>query len=160
MAQQLRIQLAEELEQSVMIGIRTGGVTVAGILHSELGISTPAGELNINFYRDDFSRIGLHPTVGASNLPTNIDNKIIILIDDVIYSGRTIRAAMNEIFDYGRPAKIVLAVLVEREGRELPIRPDIVGQTIDLQPGYQAKLQLSDLSLQIEQMDKAEGATQ
>ena len=146
MAQQLKNQLADDLDKCLMIGICTGGVTIAEQIHEKLGLPTPLGELNISFYRDDFSRIGLHPTVGASNLPEDVDERIIILVDDVIYSGRTIRAAMNEIFDYGRPAKIILAALVEREGRELPIRADIIGQALDLQISEQVKLQ-DDLSL-------------
>lgn len=146
MAQQLKIQVADDLDNCLMIGICTGGVTIAEQLHQQLELGTPLGELNISFYRDDFSRIGLHPTVGASHLPVDVDERIIILVDDVIYSGRTIRAAMNEIFDYGRPAKIILAALVEREGRELPIRADIIGQTMDLQISQQVKLQ-EDISL-------------
>lgn len=157
MAQQLKIQLADNLDNCLMIGICTGGVTIAEQLHKQLELPTPLGELNISFYRDDFSRIGLHPTVGASHLPEDVDERIIILVDDVIYSGRTIRAAMNEIFDYGRPAKIILAALVEREGRELPICADIIGQAMDLQTSEQVKLQ-GDLSLLVTET-KVDGGT-
>lgn len=146
MAQQLKILLDQEINDCVMIGIRTGGVRIARLLHQKLELQATLGELNISFYRDDFSRIGLHPSVGASTLPEAIDGRTIVLIDDVIYSGRTIRAALNEIFDYGRPAKVILAALVEREGRELPIRADIIGQAMDLKPDEQVKLQ-DDLSL-------------
>ncbi len=149
MAHQLREELAQTLDEAVIVGIHTGGVNVAAILHESLSLNTPLCELNINFYRDDFSQIGLHPSVGASKLPTNIDDKTIILVDDVIYSGRTIRAAMNELFDFGRPSRIILAVLVQREGRELPIRPDIVGQSLSLTPNSQIKLQGQDMSLLI-----------
>ena len=157
MAQQLKTQLADDLENCLMIGICTGGVTIAEQLHKKLELQVPLGELNISFYRDDFSRIGLHPTVGASHLPEDVDERTIILVDDVVYSGRTIRAAMNEIFDYGRPAKIILAALVEREGRELPIRADIIGQAMDLQISEQVKLQ-EDLSLLITN-SKVDGGT-
>ncbi len=152
MAQQLIIQAADDLENCLMIGICTGGVTIAEQLHKQLELPTPLGELNISFYRDDFSRIGLHPTVGASNLPEDVDERTIILVDDVIYSGRTIRAAMNEIFDYGRPSKIMLAALVERDGRELPIRADIIGQAMGLKISEQVKLQ-EDLSLLVTDSD-------
>jgi pyrimidine operon attenuation protein/uracil phosphoribosyltransferase len=151
MTQQLRIQLADDLNTCVMIGIHTGGVRVAQRLHQALKLQTELGELNISFYRDDFSRIGLHPTVGTSTLQAGVDNKTIILVDDVIHSGRTIRAAMNEIFDYGRPARIILATLVERDGRELPIRADIIGQGVDLQLNDQIKLHPDEMSLLISQ---------
>ena len=157
MTRKISLMLDEELQNCLMIGIHTGGVSVAQHLHKELGINSPLGELNISFYRDDFSRIGLHPTVGASNIPESVDDRVIILVDDVIHSGRTIRAAMNEIFDFGRPSKIVLAALVEREGRELPIRADVIGQAMDLQPHDQVKLQVGDMSLIVSQSSSAGG---
>ena len=151
MTRKISLMLGEELDSCLMIGIHTGGVSVAHRLHQELGLNSSLGELNISFYRDDFSRIGLHPTVGASHIPESVDDRIIILVDDVIHSGRTIRAAMNEIFDFGRPSKIILAALVEREGRELPIRADIIGQAMDLQAHDQVKLQAGDMSLVVSQ---------
>ncbi len=110
-----------------MIGIRTGGAWVAERLHKALGISLPLGTLDISFYRDDFSRIGLHPEVEPSHIPFDVDNRSVLLIDDVLYSGRTVRAAMNELFDYGRPANVRLVVLVDRGGRELPVAAEFVG---------------------------------
>ena len=160
MAHQLRVQLGESLDACLMIGIHSGGVRIAKILHQQLELSQPLGELNISFYRDDFSRIGLHPTVGASKLPCAVDDQTIILVDDVIYSGRTIRAAMNEIFDYGRPKRIILATLVEREGRELPIRADVIGQAMDLRPGDRVKLQADDLSLAVYEGEQDGGTSQ
>ncbi|MEE8320738.1 MAG: bifunctional pyr operon transcriptional regulator/uracil phosphoribosyltransferase PyrR [Gammaproteobacteria bacterium] len=124
----------------VMIGIHTGGIWVASYLHRQLQLDDPLGELNIAFYRDDFSRIGMHPRVAPSNLPFEIDNKHIILVDDVLYTGRTIRAALNEIFDYGRPASVTLAVLVERGGRELPVQADVVGKSMTLKDDEHVKL--------------------
>ena len=115
---------------TVIVGIHTGGVWVAERLHALLGRTLPLGTLDISFYRDDFSRIGLHPQVKPSNLPFDLEGRDILLVDDVLHSGRTVRAAMNELFDYGRPASIRLAVLVDRGGRELPIRPDFAGLTL------------------------------
>jgi pyrimidine operon attenuation protein / uracil phosphoribosyltransferase len=112
---------------TVIVGIHTGGVWVAERLHALLGCKQPLGMLDISFYRDDFSRIGLHPQVKPSNLPFDLEGRDILLVDDVLHSGRTVRAAMNELFDYGRPASIRLAVLVDRGGHELPIRPGLHG---------------------------------
>ena len=131
-AEALLAHLVEQIEPHVtaetgMIGIRTGGAWLAERLHDALGVSLPLGTLDISFYRDDFSRIGLHPEVEPSHIPFDVDNRPILLIDDVLYSGRTVRAAMNELFDYGRPASIRLAVLVDRGGRELPIAAEFAG---------------------------------
>lgn len=123
-----------------MIGIQTGGVWVARELIERMGINTPLGELNIAFYRDDFSQIGLHPRVSPSSLPFDVENRHIILVDDVLHTGRTIRAALNEIFDFGRPASVTLVVLIERSGQELPIRADIFGKRISLKSDEHVKL--------------------
>ena len=123
-----------------MIGIQRGGVWVASLIHQKLKLVDPLGELNIAFYRDDFSKIGVHPEGKPSKLSTNLDDRHVIIVDDVLHTGRTIRAAMNEIFDYGRPASISLAILIERSGRELPIHPDIIGKTITLKEGEHVKL--------------------
>ena len=119
--------------QPVMIGIYTGGVWIAQQLtHALLGMTEPLGTLDISFYRDDFSQVGVNPQVKASNLPLNIDGRHVVLVDDVLQTGRTIRAALNEIFDYGRPASVMLAVLIERDGRELPIEAQVVGEHLKL----------------------------
>lgn len=149
MAQQLRVHVSSA-EEPLMIGIHTGGVWVAQQLHQRLGLQQPLGTLDISFYRDDFSRIGMNPEVKPSNLPFEVEDRTIILVDDVLQSGRTIRAALNEIFDYGRPARVILAVLLERSGHELPIRADIAGAHIDLAADEQVKLSGPDnLSLSI-----------
>lgn len=135
-----RIIDERQLVNPLMIGIRTGGVWVAEHMHRRLNISEPLGLLDISFYRDDFSQIGVNPNVKPSQLPTHIEGRDIILIDDVFYTGRTIRAAMNEIFDYGRPNQIVLAVLIERDGRQIPLNPDCVGTRITLNSGQRIKL--------------------
>ena len=123
-----------------MIGIRTGGVWVAEALHKTLKITRPLGSLNISFYRDDFTRVGMHPQVQPSSLPFSVEDQHIILVDDVLQTGRTIRAALNEIFDYGRPASVTLVTLVERCGKELPIAADIVGVKVDLKNNQSIKL--------------------
>ena len=141
MARDLRSLLASQaIEQPAMVGIHTGGVWVARRLHALLGLELPLGSLDISFYRDDFTRIGMNPQVRPSNLPFNVDNRHIILVDDVLYTGRTIRAALNEIFDYGRPASVLLAVLVDRGGRELPIQPHVAGKRMSLPSSQQVKL--------------------
>lgn len=128
-------------QQPIIVGIETGGYWVAKAIHQAINPETDLGRLNISFYRDDFTKSGLHPTVKPSSLPTDIDGKTIILVDDVLYSGRTIRAAMNEIFDYGRPQRIILAILIDRGEREIPIQADIVADRIELKPGEHIKLE-------------------
>ena len=135
MAVHLRRMLdAAEIREPAVVGIRTGGVWIAERLRTMLQIHEPLGELNIAFYRDDFSRIGIHPTVEPSSLPFDVDNRDLILVDDILYTGRTIRAAMNEIFDYGRPRSIRLAVLFDRSGRELPIQPTFTAARVTVSP--------------------------
>ena len=136
-AEQLTRQLAEAIKprlraNSVLVGIHTGGAWVAEKIQAQLGGTLPLGTLNISFYRDDFSRIGLHPQVTPSDIPFEVEDAHVILIDDVLHTGRTIRAAMNELYDYGRPAAIELAVLIDRGGRELPIAADMVGARLTL----------------------------
>lgn len=149
MAAELR-ERVEINERTAMVGIHTGGVWIAQRLHQLLGIKEPLGVLDISFYRDDFTRIGMNPQVKPSELPFTLDDRNIILVDDVLHTGRTVRAAMNELFDYGRPASIVLATLVERSGRELPIEANVVGLQLDLGPGEHVKLNGPEpLSLEI-----------
>lgn len=136
-AEQLLASLTEKLRPAVdetvaMIGIHTGGAWLAKRLHQALGISLPLGVLDISFYRDDYSKIGLHPQVKPSDMPFEVEGSHIILVDDVLYTGRTIRAAVNEVFDYGRPASIHLAVLIDRGGRELPIAAQYIGAALSL----------------------------
>jgi pyrimidine operon attenuation protein/uracil phosphoribosyltransferase len=123
-----------------MIGIRTGGIWVAEQLHQSLSIQEPLGIIDISFYRDDFTQIGLNPEVRPSMIDFEVDDRHIVLVDDVLHTGRTIRAALNEIFDYGRPRSVTLAALVERSGRELPIEPNVIGVEVTLQPQEQIKL--------------------
>ena len=124
----------------LFVGIHSGGVWIAQRLHELFGSTLPLGKLNIAFYRDDFSRIGLHPRVTPSSLPFDVTDRHVILVDDVLYTGRTVRAAMNELFDYGRAASICLAVLVDRSGRELPIQADVTGKHLNLAANQHVKL--------------------
>lgn len=131
--QSFREKIREKLTPEVaLVGIHSGGAWIAERLQTELEQDIPVGTLDISFYRDDFSRIGLHPQVKPSHIPFEIEGKHIILIDDVLYTGRTTRAAMNELFDYGRPSRITLATLIDRGDRELPIYAEIVGAEISL----------------------------
>lgn len=126
--------------QTVIVGVETGGAWIGRRLHEHFEFASSMCTLNISFYRDDFSMIGLHPSVGPSHIPADIDGKIVILVDDVLYTGRTVRAALNELFDYGRPAAVRLAVLVDRGARELPFAPDAVGLQLDLDDSRRIKL--------------------
>jgi len=128
------------IEKPLMVGIHTGGAWLAEKLHKQLKLEDDLSTLDISFYRDDFSRIGMNPQVKPSSLPPQVEDRHIILVDDVLQTGRTIRAAMNEIFDYGRPASITLACLIERSGREIPIQADVVGQALELSDNEQVKL--------------------
>lgn len=130
--------------QPLIVGIETGGTWIAEALRQRIAPDAELGRLNISFYRDDFTRSGLHPTVKPSSLPTEIDDRTIVLVDDVLHSGRTVRAAMNEIFDYGRPKRILLAILIDRGEREIPIQADVVGATMELDSGSHIKLEGPD----------------
>ncbi len=145
-AEQLCADLAARLRpdlrpDSVLVGIHTGGVWVAQRLHAVLGLDTPLGSIDVAFYRDDFSRAGLHPQIRSSEMPFEVADRPIVIVDDVLYTGRTVRAALNEIFDYGRPARVDLAVLVDRGGRELPVCPRWVGQVLAVEAGKNLQLE-------------------
>ena len=115
-----------------LVGIRTGGVWLAERLHQELAITKPLGILSVSFYRDDFDKIGLHTQIKPSEIPFEVEGAHILLVDDVLNTGRTVRAAINELFDYGRPASIILAALIDRGGRELPIAAQYIGVELEL----------------------------
>jgi len=144
-AEQLLDILAENIrplleDDTALVGIYSGGAWIAKRLLEKLGGDIPLGTLDISFYRDDFSRIGLHPQVKPSNIPFDVEGRHVVLVDDVLYTGRTVRAAMNELFDYGRPARISLAVLVDRGGRELPVDAQAVGMKMELPAGQNLEL--------------------
>ncbi len=141
MARELRELLQRRgIEQPHFIGIRTGGVWVAEALLRELQLDTPLGTLDVSFYRDDFTRSGLHPQVRPSELPFEVEGQHLILIDDVLMSGRTVRAALNELFDYGRPASVTLVCLLDLDARELPVQADVLGASLALAPEQRVKL--------------------
>jgi pyrimidine operon attenuation protein/uracil phosphoribosyltransferase len=143
---------AEGEARCTLVGIHQGGAWLARALQQRLGLEKPPASLDIAFYRDDLARAGLPDDIQPSRMPLNIDDQVIILVDDILYTGRTLRAAMNEIFDYGRPAAVRLAVLLERPGRELPVAPDIAAAPIELGPRQRVKLRGPDpLHLVIEE---------
>ena len=136
-AEELLIKLADGIKpfvtpETALIGIHSGGVWLMERLLPMLGHDLVHGTLDVSFYRDDFGSRGLHAETRPSQIPFEVNDRNILLIDDVFYTGRTIRAAMNELFDYGRPASISLAVLVNRGGRELPIAPQFCAAEIPL----------------------------
>lgn len=161
-AERLYASLLEQLKSCAavqpdlkLVGIHSGGVWIAERLQRDLGLTGSIGMLDISFYRDDFDRIGLHPQVKPTDLPFDVEGASIVLVDDVLYTGRTIRGAMNVLFDYGRPARIDLAVLLDRGGRELPIAARWAGVRDEaaLPEGQQYVLSRNDagaLSLDIE----------
>mgnify|MGYP001810330129 CR=1 FL=1 len=152
-------QLAELIRphlkpDTAMIGIHSGGAWVAEILHRKLGLTTPLGCLDVAFYRDDYRSRGLHTRPRRSEIPCYIEGSNVILVDDVLNSGRTTRAALNELFDYGRPARVDLAVLADRGGRELPIAASFCAHTLaeTLAPGSRLSLSRDEqghLSLEV-----------
>lgn len=140
----LRAHLAERgIVAPLLFGIRTGGVGLAGRLRVALGVEEPIGTLDISFHRDDDVRDGLDPQVRPSRIPVDPEGRDLVLVDDVLYTGRTVRAALNELFDYGRPRSVTLAVLVDRGGRELPIQADVVAEHVTAAPGERVELRWS-----------------
>lgn len=122
-------------ENLVLIGIRTGGVFLADRIKAKIltieGTDIPTGDLDITMYRDDWTRIGHQPIVQKTELPFSLDGKQVVLVDDVLFTGRTVRAAMDALIDFGRPDRIELAVLVDRGHRELPIQANYVGKHVE-----------------------------
>ncbi|MDQ6619050.1 MAG: bifunctional pyr operon transcriptional regulator/uracil phosphoribosyltransferase PyrR [Pseudomonadota bacterium] len=120
--------------QTRMIGIHSGGAWLADRLAQMIEHRHQVGYVDVSFYRDDFSRKGLKPAIKRTQLPFDVEGAHIVLVDDVLYTGRSVRAAINELFDFGRPARVELAVLVDRGGRELPIEATHVGARVDVSP--------------------------
>jgi len=137
LAEQIRPALTPD---TALVGIHTGGVWLAERLHTVLGISPPLGSLDVAFYRDDYGKRGLHPRPQKSGIPFDVTDRHIILVDDVLYTGRTTRAVINELFDFGRPASVTLAVLVDRGGRQLPIQPAFTAAHVEVPPQQQLAL--------------------
>lgn len=133
----------------VLVGIQRRGVQLAGriaeMIRESEGVAVPEGALDITLYRDDLQTIGPRPVVGKTTLPGPIDDLRVMIVDDVLYTGRTIRAALDELADFGRPARIGLAVLIDRGGRELPIQPDVVGKRVEVRAGGRVEVQVDEV---------------
>ena len=157
-AEALLPKLAAELKGRItpataMIGLHTGGVWVAERLHALLALTAPLGVMDIAFYRDDYAKEGLKHDPKRTKIPFEVEGRDLLLVDDVLYTGRTVRAAMNELFDYGRPRSIALAVLADRGGRELPIAAQHSGAVVEVPAGKRLRLKRADdgrLSLELE----------
>jgi pyrimidine operon attenuation protein / uracil phosphoribosyltransferase len=143
------VELNDGTADLIIVGIQRRGVQLAGrivsfIEHSE-GVEVPQGSLDITLYRDDLQTIGPRPVVGRTSLPGGIDGMNVVIVDDVLYTGRTVRAALDELADFGRPSRIALAVLVDRGGRELPIHADIVGKRVNVEPGDRVDVMIDEV---------------
>ncbi|MFS8631526.1 MAG: bifunctional pyr operon transcriptional regulator/uracil phosphoribosyltransferase PyrR [Bacillales bacterium] len=150
--QEARDEIIEKnkgIDGCVLVGIRTRGIYLAKRLAERIkrieGKTVPVGELDITLYRDDLTRNGEDPLVKGSNIPFDINNKKVILVDDVLYTGRTVRAALDALVDIGRPAAVQLAVLVDRGHRELPIRADYVGKNIPTSSSERIVVELQEV---------------
>lgn len=143
LARQVKDALANA-DKVALVGIYSGGAWLADRLAAELDVDGRLGYIDVSFYRDDYAEKGLPTDVKPSQIPFDVDGATILLVDDVLYTGRTTRAAINELFDYGRPARIMLAALVDRGERELPIAADFVAHTLALAPGERLVLQRAD----------------
>ena len=150
-AEALYLELARQVKEAVatldnvaMVGIYSGGAWLAQRLVNDCQITQPVGFIDVSFYRDDYAQKGLPAEVKPTQIPFNVDGATIILVDDVLYTGRTTRAAINELFDYGRPARILLASLVDRGGRQLPYAADFVAQTLTLPANLSLELTRAD----------------
>ena len=143
------VELNDGTDNLVIVGIQRRGVQLArrivALIAEREGVTVPSGSLDITLYRDDLQTVGPRPVVGPTDLRADINDKRIVIVDDVLYTGRTIRAALDELADFGRPARIALAVLIDRGGRELPIQPDVVGKKIDVPRGSRIDVLIEEL---------------
>lgn len=157
-AESLLPDLVAELKPRItpataMIGLYTGGAWLAERLHAMLSLKEPLGLMDIAFYRDDYAKQGLKHDPKRTRIPFNVAGRDLLLVDDVLYTGRTVRAAMNELFDYGRPRSIALAVLADRGGRQLPICAQHCGAQVQVPEGMRLRLKRAAdgrLSLELE----------
>jgi pyrimidine operon attenuation protein/uracil phosphoribosyltransferase len=142
------IERAQGTEGLVLVGIQRRGVELAARLRALIaqseGVQVPWGKLDITLYRDDLQTVGPRPVVGETSLP-DLDGRTVAIVDDVLYTGRTVRAALDECSDFGRPRRILLCVLIDRGGRELPIQADIVGRKVSAGPGDRVDVLVSEL---------------
>ena len=143
------VELNNGTDGLIIVGIQRRGVQLAAQIVSSIAaredVEVPQGALDITLYRDDLQTVGPRPVVGQTRIPVDIEGQHVVIVDDVLYTGRTIRAALDELADFGRPRRIALAVLIDRGGRELPIQPDIVGKRIILEPSQRVDVLVHDL---------------
>jgi pyrimidine operon attenuation protein/uracil phosphoribosyltransferase len=143
------VELNDGTDGLVIVGIQRRGVQLAerivALIAEREKVSVPQGALDITLYRDDLQTVGPRPVVGPTNIPVDIDGKHVVIVDDVLYTGRTVRAALDELADFGRPRRIALAVVIDRGGRELPIAPDVVGKRTDVQKGQRVDVLIEEL---------------
>lgn len=143
------VNLAEDTGSLVLVGIRRRGVELAERLAARIGEasgrSIPTGAIDITLYRDDLQLVGPRPIIGSTELPFELDGRVVVIVDDVLFTGRTVRAAMQELGDYGRPRRIGLAVLIERSGRELPIQADVIGRRVEVARGERVEVSVQEL---------------
>jgi pyrimidine operon attenuation protein/uracil phosphoribosyltransferase len=143
------VELNAGTERLVLVGIQRRGVQlaerIARAIQDAEGVAVPRGALDITLYRDDLQTVGPRPVVGPTVLPTDIDGARVVIVDDVLYTGRTVRAALDELADFGRPARIALAVLVDRGGRELPIHADVVGKRVQVGDGERIDVLVAEI---------------
>ena len=143
------VELFSGTDELILVGIQRRGVQLAermaNYIDEREGVRIARGALDITLYRDDLQTIGPRPVVGKTSLPLSLDDKKVVIVDDVLYTGRTVRAAMDELADFGRPSRIALAVLVDRGGRELPIHADVVGKQVQAASHLRVDVQISEL---------------
>jgi pyrimidine operon attenuation protein/uracil phosphoribosyltransferase len=143
------VELNDGTDGLIVVGIQRRGVQLADrivrTMFEREKVNVPRGALDITLYRDDLQTVGPRPVVGPTDLPWNLDGKRVVIVDDVLYTGRTVRAALDELADFGRPSRVSLAVLVDRGGRELPIHADIVGKKLSIEPGDRVDVLVEEL---------------
>ena len=143
------LELTHGTADLVLIGIQRRGVELAErlakLIEKDEGVVLPRGALDITLYRDDLETIGPKPVIGETRIPCDLDGKHVVIVDDVLYTGRTVRAALDELADFGRPKRISLCVLVDRGGRELPIQPDVVGKQVKVNSGERVDVLVEEL---------------
>ena len=143
------LELAHGTDDLVLIGIQRRGVEladrIAKLIEKSEGTDVPRGALDITLYRDDLETVGPKPVIGETRIPGDLTDKHAVIVDDVLYTGRTVRAALDELADFGRPKRISLCVLVDRGGRELPIQADIVGKSVKTEAGERVDVLVEEL---------------